>query len=206
MVLLGEANAKGVPWPMPDIIKLKSYHYLDVFNTLLVQSPETNIYSTARGWNAFFGVAKGFSSQIKCFKWLYVLCLCICVSALWKKHKKPDVAGFFFFMFGTYLWRLFVCCQLTVKCDQFIFGFCFHFYLVISMFFSFSAYLTIAKMPFFHRLGGFYVLEFCILCLSPRCMCLATLVQITYFQYFLLEFHHSLLLEFHDFFIGGLST
>ena len=40
-------NVKGVPWPIPNIIKLPSYHYLDVFNTLLVhnnnklQPPET---------------------------------------------------------------------------------------------------------------------------------------------------------------------
>ena len=38
---------KGVPLPIPDIIKLPSYHYLDVFNTLLthkinkLRPPET---------------------------------------------------------------------------------------------------------------------------------------------------------------------
>ena len=29
---------EGVPWPIPDIIKLPSYQYLDVFNTLLAHN------------------------------------------------------------------------------------------------------------------------------------------------------------------------
>ena len=110
--------------------------------------PVLGVYSTARGRNAFFWCRQGFFVTNKVIQ-MIICVLFMYMSVLYGKNIKNQMSLGFFLCLVPICDALFLRRQLTVKCIQFIFGFCFHFYLVISIFFPFQHTLRLQKCRFF---------------------------------------------------------